>query len=582
MRSIFAPLRIDTNARGLALEVSLDPRIDFVAHRAAYFDDYVDNDGNPKKDLPLLQEGDGYMCGDEMRLRQVINNLASNAAKFTPAGGKITIRTSLVYPIDGYPRYDTTAQELTEVDHHTATESDRTVGNRGLSDDPSSNTAGLSEGRLQQHEGKTNGRVRDNILVARIEVEDTGVGIRARDMAEARLFSAYVQTEIGKKQGGKGTGLGLRYTQTERLLYVLATDKASLVGSLVRQIVMLSGGRLGVKSKVGQGSTFWVELPFAIGPETRQVDQFAPHRRISSTLDKDLTPSSGATGSDASEYRFVPVLNNDMRQSDAALRSINESDKNSFTMPHRTSSASSGPSNALSPALTSPPLVSPPAAFLALDAPPPVFPVTGPGSIVTSTPITRTGDRVVSAGPDTEELTRPPNLATLSTSSAPPAPQTAPASSSPSTTLSRSSALGFPDGPLKVLVVDDDALTRKLMARLLTRLGCVISTAENGAIALEMMLDQRSQQGGSSGTIESSSSAAEGGASNESDNPGMGIDPRHVSERNFDVVFLDNQVRCRTKEARLFSWLTQRYCDRCLFALVCKSSVACDHLAGMI
>lgn len=74
--------------------------------------------------------------------------------------------------------------------------------------------------------------------MARIEIQDTGVGIRSRDMAENRLFSAYVQTEIGRKQGGKGTGLGL---------------------SLVRQIVMLSGGRLGVKSKVGEGSTFWVE-----------------------------------------------------------------------------------------------------------------------------------------------------------------------------------------------------------------------------------------------------------------------------------------------------------------------------------
>ena len=30
--------------------------------------------------------------------------------------------------------------------------------------------------------------------------------------------------------------------------------------ALVRQIVKLSGGRLGVQSKLGRGSTFWVEL----------------------------------------------------------------------------------------------------------------------------------------------------------------------------------------------------------------------------------------------------------------------------------------------------------------------------------
>lgn len=44
------------------------------------------------------------------------------------------------------------------------------------------------------------------LIVVRLEVQDTGVGIRPKDMASGRLFSAYVQTEIGKKQGGKGTG----------------------------------------------------------------------------------------------------------------------------------------------------------------------------------------------------------------------------------------------------------------------------------------------------------------------------------------------------------------------------------------
>lgn len=72
--------------------------------------------------------------------------------------------------------------------------------------------------------------------VIRVEVHDTGVGLPQDVLAEDRLFSPYVQTEIGRRQGGKGSGLGL---------------------ALVKQIVSLSRGRLGVESTLGKGSTFW-------------------------------------------------------------------------------------------------------------------------------------------------------------------------------------------------------------------------------------------------------------------------------------------------------------------------------------
>lgn len=58
-------------------------------------------------------------------------------------------------------------------------------------------------------------------------------------VSELAFSAAFNQTDVGRQQGGKGTGLGL---------------------ALVRQIVKLNGGRLGVQSKVGRGSTFWVEL----------------------------------------------------------------------------------------------------------------------------------------------------------------------------------------------------------------------------------------------------------------------------------------------------------------------------------
>lgn len=45
-----------------------------------------------------------------------------------------------------------------------------------------------------------------------------------------------------------------------------------------------------------------------------------------------------------------------------------------------------------------------------------------------------------------------------------------------------------PSAPMPVLVVDDDPLTRMLMKRMLTRLGCAVTTAENGLAALEALL----------------------------------------------------------------------------------------------
>lgn len=80
---------------------------------------------------------------------------------------------------------------------------------------------GLSAGQLRLHNASAHDLVPDRIVI-RIEVEDTGVGIKRKDMVDNRLFSPYVQTDIGRFQGGKGTGLGL---------------------ALSKHIVRLSGGR---------------------------------------------------------------------------------------------------------------------------------------------------------------------------------------------------------------------------------------------------------------------------------------------------------------------------------------------------
>lgn len=77
--------------------------------------------------------------------------------------------------------------------------------------------------------------------VARVSVTDTGVGIPAEELEH--IFDKFYRVEANKEQA-KGTGLGL---------------------NLVKQIVeKIHNGRVFVKSKVSQGSTFGFELPLAV------------------------------------------------------------------------------------------------------------------------------------------------------------------------------------------------------------------------------------------------------------------------------------------------------------------------------
>jgi signal transduction histidine kinase len=115
------------------------------------------------------------MLLDRDRIRQVADNLVSNAVKYTPAGGRV--RVALL--VDG----------------------DR----------------------------------------AELCVEDTGVGIEARDRDQ--LFTPFFRTRHAEEQSIQGVGLGL---------------------SIAKSIVESHGGRIEVESEVGHGSVFRVRLPLGV------------------------------------------------------------------------------------------------------------------------------------------------------------------------------------------------------------------------------------------------------------------------------------------------------------------------------
>jgi signal transduction histidine kinase len=109
---------------------------------------------------------------DENHLKVILRNLISNAIKFTPANGSITLGTT----------------------------------------------------------------VENNELI--ISIKDSGKGMNEEELG--RLF--YINTHFSNSgtAGEKGTGIGLL---------------------LVKELVELNGGKLGVRSKPGKGSTFYFNLP---------------------------------------------------------------------------------------------------------------------------------------------------------------------------------------------------------------------------------------------------------------------------------------------------------------------------------
>jgi len=106
--------------------------------------------------------------------------------------------------------------------------------------------------------------------ILKISVNDSGTGIGEEDIDH--IFIAFAQAQYSELKNCDGTGLGL---------------------SICHQLAEHMGGKVDVKSVIGEGSTFWVEIPIELMSEEYQdfkkIEEFSALKIIAYSANKQIS-----------------------------------------------------------------------------------------------------------------------------------------------------------------------------------------------------------------------------------------------------------------------------------------------------
>lgn len=171
---------------------------------------------------------------DKDKMYKIINNILSNAFKFTAEGGRIEVNVTLPTPSVPLPRGDKTLFKVPSIGGDTG------VGQKGLT----------------------------HSEYVEISIRDTGIGI-PEDKID-KIFDRFYQVDGSHTGEQEGTGIGL---------------------ALTKELIELHKGKIDVESKEGEGSTFTISIPLGnehLKPE-QIIDVDKSEDYILSLQEDDLT-----------------------------------------------------------------------------------------------------------------------------------------------------------------------------------------------------------------------------------------------------------------------------------------------------
>lgn len=198
------------------------------------------------------------MClwGDQHRILQVIINLVSNSLKFTPPGGKVDVRIRCLGEAE-QPSDDSRASSFSKTGSGRLGRARTRLGSGSITSasskgghspaSPANTGTALSinpmEPKTMPHihireRSPTPPPPNAKSYLFEFEVEDTGPGIP--EHMQQKIFEPFVQGDLGLSKKYGGTGLGL---------------------SICSQLATIMGGNISVRSTVGVGTIFVVQIP---------------------------------------------------------------------------------------------------------------------------------------------------------------------------------------------------------------------------------------------------------------------------------------------------------------------------------